>query len=73
MSLLLLQELLEKGIYTAVTIGANLPVENCPSLCDFLVTDDNKIVVVRWYDNKVVNMAHISLVLNQKMKCAGGN
>lgn len=67
-SLFLLQELLEKGIFMAGTIRANR-LEKCPlkpenqmkkigrGSCDSFVAEDKTIVVVRWYDNKAVNMA----------------
>jgi hypothetical protein len=67
-SLLLLQELLEKGVFVAGTIRTNR-LEKCPLKLenqlkksgrgsnDSFVTDDEKVVVVRWYDNKCVNMA----------------
>lgn len=67
-SLLLLRELLQRGIFTAGTIRNNR-LKKCPlklerelqktgrGSCDSFVTSDNKIIAVRWYDNKVVNMA----------------
>lgn len=67
-SLLLLQELLEKGIFVAGTVRANR-LDKCPLKSesqlkktgrgsnDSLITEDKRIVAVRWYDNKVVNLA----------------
>nr|CAI5818578.1 unnamed protein product [Callosobruchus analis] len=67
-SLLLLQELLEKGIFVTGTVRVNR-LDRCPlksdsdlkktgrGSCDYLVTDDKKIVAVRWFDSKAVNMA----------------
>lgn len=64
-SILLLQELLEKGIFVAGTIRANR-LEKCPlksesrvkkagrGSSDYLITDDKRIVAVRWYNNKVL-------------------
>nr|CAI5833535.1 unnamed protein product [Callosobruchus analis] len=71
-SLLLLQELLEKGIFVTGTVRVNR-LNRCPlksdsdlkktgrGSCDYLVTDDKKIVAVRWFDSKAVNMASTSV------------